>query len=130
MDLQAWRERQASGEMFELPSGLVVRLRRVGMLDLAQQGRIPAPLVSMVEGLLQRGTSLSLSNLGEYSGVVDLVVAAAIVDPPMAEQADDTHLAVGELPMADRLAAFNWCNAPALRLRPFRPESADAVDSP
>ena len=130
MNLSEWRERQATGEAFELPSGLLVRLRRVGMLDLAARGKVPAPLVAMVEGLLQRDAALTLAEFGEYGQVVDLIVAAALIDPPVAEEADKTHLAVSELPMADRLAVFNWCNAPAVRLRPFRSEPEAAVAAP
>ena len=47
MDLSAWRERRLGGEEFTLPSGLVMRLRRVSLLDLAAGGQIPAPLVRL-----------------------------------------------------------------------------------
>lgn len=130
MDLGAWRESRQAGEQFTLPSGLVMRLRRVSLMDLATQGEIPAPLVGLVESLLQRDSvELSLEEFGQYGRVTGLVAKAAAVDPPVADEADGEHLGVDELPMADRIAIFNWANGGVRSLRPFRPEAAESVDA-
>ena len=123
MNLAEWRERQEAGEEFETPSGLVMRLRRVGLLDLAARGTIPAPMVGMVESLLTEGRrSVKVEEFGEYAGTIDLVVMACAVDPPVAEEPGPEVLGVEELPMLDRLAVFNWATGLAAKLRPFRAE--------
>ncbi len=125
MDMRAWRARQLTGEAFTLPSGLVVRLKRVGIMDLAEQGQIPAPLAGIVQHFMdEKDHNVELADFARFSGVINLVVKAALIDPPGADEADDTHLGVDELPMTDRMAIFNWCNEAAESLRPFRPESA------
>ena len=128
MDLYEWRASRDEGELFTLPSGLVMRLRRVSLLDLAEQGEIPAPLVGMVESLLQREeVELSLEEFGRYGKVAGLVVKAAALDPRVADEADGEHVGVQELPMADRMAVFNWANAATRVLRPFREEEGESV---
>lgn len=128
MDLSEWRAKRDAGEPYELPSGLVMRLRRVGLLDLAALGEIPAPLVGMVETLLQREeVELSLGDFAKYGEVAGMVVKAAAVDPPVADEADETHVGLGELAMTDRIAVFNWANGAARLLRPFRPEAGEPV---
>ena len=128
MKLAQWRQERRQGEPFTLPSGLVMHLKRVGILDLVEQGEIPAPLAGLVQEIVdQKEHDLQLEDFGRFSGLINLLTKAAAVDPPVADEADETHLGVGELPMADRMAIFNWCNEVTEALRPFRAESAQPV---
>ena len=128
MDLNEWRVSRDEGELFTLPSGLVMRLRRVGLMDLAALGEVPTPLVGLVETLLQRDeVELSLEDFARYGEVAGLVVKAAAVDPPVGDEPDEGQVGVGELPMADRMAVFNWANAASRVLRPFRAEEGESV---
>lgn len=126
MDLKTWRQQNRTGEAFTLPSGLEVRLRHVSMLDLAERGDIPAPLAGLVQSLIDGGQQqqvrLNLDEFPQYAQVINLVVAATVIDPPVADTASETHLGVTELPIADRLAIFNWANEVADSLQPFRQE--------
>lgn len=125
MKLAEWRAKRDHGEEFETPSGLIVSLRRVSLFDLAERGAIPAPLAGLVQGTLDgKGARLDLAQFPEYAELINLVVAATVVDPPIALEGDDEHLAVAELPMADRLAIFNWANGVAVALQPFRREAS------
>lgn len=125
MELSEWRARQAQGEEAELPSGLVVRLRRVGMMDLAVAGGVPAPLAGALETMMAgKVTLVTLPEFERYAGVVNLVVRAAVVEPEIGEEPGPNRLAVTELPMADRIAIFNWANGGATQLKPFRAPSA------
>ena len=129
MDLRAWRERMAQGEQFCLPSGLVVRLRRVSLMDLMEQGSIPAPLAATVEQILDRKeVKLSVSEFPRFAGVINEVVKASIVDPPMSDEPGEDVLWIRELPMGDRLAVFNWSAEAGDKLRPFRAEAGEPVD--
>ncbi len=130
MNLAVWRARRGAGEQFITPSGLEMRLRRVSLLDLAERGKIPAPLAGMVETMLAtQQSSLSIQQFGEFASVINLVVMAAAVEPPVAEQSSEAALEVGELPMSDRLAIFNWANEVSMKLQPFRAEPEESVDA-
>ena len=122
MTLTAWRAQQREGYAFTTPSGLHVTLKRVSLLDLVEQGEIPAPLMGMVEKALDAAThSTTVKEFPQYARVINLVVKAAVADPPVGDEADEEHLGVEELPIKDRLAIYNWANA-AEQLRPFRSE--------
>lgn len=130
MDLQAWRQAREEGEKVELPSGLTVELVRVGMLDLALRGDVPAPLVAAVNEVMGKGISnLTVENAAEYEGPINLVVKAAVRNPPVRDKPDEHSLGVGELPLVDRLAIFRYCNRYGEQLRPFRGESTAGVES-
>lgn len=132
MKLQDWRTAREGGEAHTTPSGLDVKLRRVDILDLAAQGNIPAPLVSLVSQLYSGGDAspfLDLAAFPEYMQAIDLVATACLVWPPVAEVADEEHLAITELPTGDRLAIFNWANEVTTSLKPFRAQP-DADGNP
>jgi len=123
MDLKAWRQRLAQGEVFVLPSGLQVRLRRVSLLDLAEQGEIPAPITAAVNSVFDsRVRNLTVEETGAFADVVNLLVRAALIDPQPGPEDDDTHICVTSMPMKDRLAIYNWCQE-AQGLLPFRQET-------
>jgi hypothetical protein len=114
LSLDEWRRLRTEGEDAELPSRLVVQLRRVSMLDLAEQGQIPTTLKPKLNALIRRGRKMQmdLDKLKEFIEVVNLVCAACIVGPQ--------GLKVTELPYEDRIAIFNWANQFSGRLQPFR----------
>lgn len=129
MELNEWRKQQQDGEAFVTPSGLTVRVRRVSLLDLAEQGEIPAPLVGMVNKVLDTAVhQLGVKDIPDYAATINHAVKAIVVDPPVADEATDTHIAITELPLKDRLAIFNWANRVEV-LRPFRRESGQPADS-
>ena len=128
MDLATWRSKK-NGEKYTLPSGLVVRVRRVGLIDLAEQGEIPAPLVGLVEELLERNeVRLTLDDFKAYGEVALMVTRAAITEPAITDEPTDDTIGVAELDMADRISVFNHCNEGGRRLRPFREEPEGAVE--
>jgi hypothetical protein len=129
MDLQTWRQQQQEGEEVELPSGLVVRIVLVGMIDLALRGDVPAPLVAAVNQAMAKGiANLTVENAGQYEGPINLVVKAAVVSPVIKDKADEHSMGVSELPMTDRLAIFRYCNRYGEQLRPFRRKSTPGVE--
>ncbi len=120
MNLQEWREKRQRGEDATLPSGLVVRLRKVSLLDLAEQGRIPTTLAPKISEIASGKTpSLRLDQIGEMAEAINIVAAACLVEP------DD--LDVAELPYDDRLAIFQWAGEVSTKLQFFRGESPQPV---
>jgi hypothetical protein len=120
-DIKAWRETLSSE--YELPSGNVARLRRVGLVDLAEQGGIPETLSGQVEAMLkqQQGAArLSIVDLKQFAGAVNLVVKACFVEPRLADVPGEDCLGVTEIPFVDRAEVFRWANESTVKLQPFR----------
>jgi len=121
--LTAWRA--ARTQQLTLPSGLIVTVRKVDLADLLARGRIPTPLVDMV--MVQLGaaetTRVTPEAFGDYVAMVNTVVAAALIDPPLAETPDATHLTIDELPLSDRLAIWNWAQAEGAQFAAFPGQS-------
>jgi hypothetical protein len=127
-NLAEWRAARTVPET--LPSGLPVLLKRnVQLIDVAAQGDIPEPLIPQVEVLINQSKAgpllIEVKDLPRHAGVIDLVVKAVLVDPPVADEADDTHIALRELDFYDRMWIFNWAHGGASSLATF-PEPARA----
>ena len=129
MKLQEWRQR---GELVTLPSGLEVKLRPVNVLDLAVSGKIPAPLMEKLQPLISgKGKELevSLETFEVLGPALNELAKAAAIDPPVADDPDDDHLGVEELPAMDRLAIFKWAHeaSGAAKLEKFRAGQEQSV---
>ncbi len=123
MNLAEWRARQQQGEVFTLPSGLEVRLKKVALIDLAQAGQIPTTLRAPVAEMLKRKPDqpVDLADVEKFGQVLDIVVKACIVEP--------AELDVAELSSFDKQTVFNWANQPAGKLEPFRRQPDGNVES-
>lgn len=123
MNLDEWRAKRADGEIFETPSGLAIKLRALSLMDLAVRGDVPAALTTMVNQVLDKGLGMiTVETAGEFETVLNLVVKAAVIDPPLADERTEAALGVRELPIIDRMAIFRQCNRYVDALKPFRSE--------
>jgi len=125
--LQAWRAQMAEMTEVTLPSGLMVACKRVELLDLVANGQIPAPLLGAVEKLTTASdgetTKVDMAEWPTYAELINVVVKATVVEPPIADESDEEHLGIQELPISDRMYVFNWANTGASALSSFRAES-------
>lgn len=122
--LSAWRA--ASVQEFELErGGPVAKLRRVGLMDLLEQGGIPETLSGQAAKIALESSQrqVSAGELKKFIEVVNLVVKAAMVEPKVTDEPTDQSLGVREIPYAVRVKVFNWANSSIGNLRPFRGES-------
>jgi len=106
-------------------SSLTVKLKQVGLEDLLFQGEIPDTLSGLVQQAIDgKGKNMSLSgaDLPMVLDMMNLVVKAALVWPPVADKGDEDHLGLDELPFVDKEYIFDFCNGGANELRPFRTE--------
>jgi 5,10-methylenetetrahydrofolate reductase len=125
---QDFKKKRKIGELLELPSGLVVKVRSVDLVSLVVSGKIPNSLLQTVQDHLsplegdkpgvEDGTELaknmSPEDLAEVFSVMDSLVVAMAMEPqihPEPENEDDrdeTLLYVDEIDGEDKLFMFNW----------------------
>lgn len=122
LTLDEWRKLRNEGEEASLPSGLIVRLRRVSTMDLAERGDIPAPLQTQLEEMISRQNfnRITLAEFKEFSGIINVVVDACLAGPE--------GLEADELNYQDRLAIFQWANEVGGKLQTFRQQPATALE--
>jgi hypothetical protein len=120
--LAEWRSNNI--EEVELPlSKFTLRVRDVGVIDLAVTGKIPNTMMDLVQQLSDNKiteTQMMQEHGGEFGALLDLVFMNAVVFPPVAEEPDDDHISPKDFVYGDKLALFNWVNREANNVRPFR----------
>ena len=142
MNLAEWRS--ARRRLLTLPSGLEVKIQRVDVQTLLFEGQVPKPLLGMIAGLQGDGLDIDFSDaskiqdniakLPELVVIYNVVVKAAIVDPPAFDDDDyarlqdaakaeyaASHIRVDELPIDDRVKIFEEATAGAKAIAPFPP---------
>lgn len=129
MNYSEYRKTRMQGETITLPSGLEVRVKRVTLIDLAFNGEIPQTLNPVTDELLGKGAGVNINtaDLGKYGEMVALVVKACLMDPPVADESDDAHIALKDMEADDKIEIFRWANRGASQLEKFRPKQAGDV---
>ena len=122
MDLRAWREKR-TGQTFVTPSGLTVTLKPVTVYDLAMRGEIPAPLTGAMNDLISHEQVLTVDALPKFGEAAKVVVAAALVEPLVGEETDETHIRIDELSAMDIIQIYLWAVQEVQALVPFRAEA-------
>lgn len=138
MKLHDWRAQRRIE--VTLPSGLTVTLQRIDLPTLVFTGQIPKPVLSEIAEFSADGTGyldlsdiqsivLHLDKLPALVQMFNTVVKCALVDPPCADIADDTHVAVDELSFADRQFIYDVVTKEVRELMPFLEQSRGGIDS-
>lgn len=126
-DITAQFKAAIEPQEFELErGGPVVKLKKVGLMDLIVQGQIPDSLSGMAAEVASRTTQrqMSVDELERYGAVVDAVFTAACVDPKIGKDVQ-----AADVPFAWKVKVFNWASNSAGVLRPFRGEQAGDVEA-
>ena len=129
--LAAWKAATAPREV-ELSSGLTATIRPVRLENLVLSGSIPLTLLRQAQALKPRkdGTFREEDAL-EMAVVIDAVVLAAVVDPPLTRNGGADSIALYDIPFTDRVKLFEDANRPATALQSFRGQpDGDAADAP
>jgi len=123
IDLTSWRASRQ--QTLALSCGLTVTVRKVALLDLAAQGNVPVPLHAAVQALIDRqgSTPVEVAKLADQAAVIDLVVRAAVISPPITDEPTETSITLSEIPLVDRIEIFSWAQREAAHLATF-PEPA------
>lgn len=121
MDFGEWKRQREEGEEAQLPSGLTVRLRKAGLMDLVGRGDIPQTLHPQVAEWIS-GKSPDLDGFQGLVEIATLVAQACVLSP--VEVREDVML----LPVEDRMAIFQWANEEGASLKTFRGKQTRAVE--
>lgn len=127
--LNEWKARTAP-RVIELPSGLHVRVRPVLLENLMLSGTIPLTLMREVQAVRPRkGGGFREEDALKLTPVIDAVVLAAVIDPPLSREGSDETIALDEIPYTDRVAIFEEVNRPAAALASFRQQPDGDADA-
>lgn len=123
--LAEWRSQQLHEKT--LPSGLVVFLRDVTVTDLALTGKLPPSIMELAEKEQEKGKQeldlkQLMDNVPDINSLLDLLPTLAIVEPPIAEIADDDHIGVSEISKNDKMFLLEWVFRETEVVKPFRDE--------
>lgn len=137
VNLAAWRASRL--HELTLPSGLTVTVRNCDMTDLIIAGKLPNAVLdhaemSAVEGksevdLQKISLELMKKNGPEFVDFLNVITRASLVEPLIGDVADDTHITIGELDIADKTAIMAWVNREVPSLQTFREGQNEPVAS-
>jgi len=128
--LAAWRASRT--QELSLPSGLTVSVRDASIMDLVINGNIPETLMGSIMNQVGNGEQVDLSMFSsdnEFGKLINEMVKICVVDPPIADVADEDHLALSELSGDDKMAIFNHANREVEQVKTFRSEQNELVDA-
>ena len=133
--------------VFELPSGLVVKLRNPGgMQGLIKAKLIPNSLMGIIQKSIKSGSGVDAdvvsdaitqddNFLQEMTEALDAIAVACLVEPkvhPVPETEDDRSdelLYADELPDDDKMFIFQWVSGGVSDLETFRQRHAQNMAS-
>lgn len=127
--LKAWRLALAPREV-ELSNGQTVLVRPVNLEDLVLDGSIPVTLGSQIKKLQKtKGGNYRQEDADKLFAMLEPVVLAAVVDPPVTREGDENNLALDEIWLTDRMAIFEEANRAATALKRFRGQPNGDADA-
>jgi hypothetical protein len=146
-DIGAFKQR-AQGVVLPLPSGLVVKARRVELQTFILQGTVPNPLMEIITEALEKGDKANIpAMVGVEEGKVDLdmvndmfamveeVVVESVVEPQIHREPekesdrDDSLLYVDEVEAMDKMFIFQWAVGGTSDLESFLEEAGADLDA-
>jgi hypothetical protein len=131
--LSEWRAGKFA--TFQLPSGLVVKLRKPTMTDLLLTGQLPPGIAHLADEASKGGgdsvdVAVIMQNAEEMRVMLDVMAKLAIVDPEIADVPDDDHITLSEISGDDKMAIFNFVNGGSQEVRPFRVGEDEPASAP
>lgn len=125
---EEWSELYTKGVVVQLPSGMVARLRPIGVESLVRSGRIPDDLSPLAAMTIWRGqpTDDQIMRFGKGSiDLINIIAEAAFMEPRVVIDGESREVGPGELSidhvdLADKTFILSFVSAPAAALRSFR----------
>lgn len=127
--LLAMRARNEPREI-TLTQGDTMLIRPVKLQNLVMSGSIPLTLVKKMETTQRTAAGgFSLEDAIKMTDVINAVVMAAAVDPPVTAEATDVSMGLEEIDFEDKIVIFTEANRDAADVAGF-PGEHDGRDAP
>jgi hypothetical protein len=126
---QEWKAVRREGELIELPSGRMARLRPVALMELFKLGRIPNSLMKIVAQLTHSESvepmvgsiEKSIQSIEEFSKLLDLLTCSCFVEPRVTEDdPGDDEIHVDDVTFEEKSFVLEYSQTPARAVRNFR----------
>ena len=133
-----FRRLRREGQLVELPSGMVARLRPVALIDLWRTaGNIPDALTSIIaelvanQSLNPEKSEMTGQLIGAVGDLYGMVCRAAFITPAIVEAPRDEaeEIQLEDVTQADRQFVLAWASAPTNELGRFH-HSEGGQESP
>jgi hypothetical protein len=135
MNLDEWRKRREEDrprKTFDI-DGMSLVVGQVRVDDMLFEGEIPTPLPGIVsqDGRkpridMARASKEELQNLNR---AIAIVIKAAAIDPPVADEPSKTAIGIREIPARIRSEIFAWCASEVAAMEKFRDEPDPGADT-
>lgn len=129
-DFRKRRDERHKTETLELPSGVIVELRRPQIDKLIRQGHIPADVAVSVQRLQgQDSSTLKGKELKDYFEVIDLITEHAFVNPKVKKgelsdaDYDNGFISIEDVEENDKVFIMHYVQSGLKDLSKFRPKS-------
>lgn len=95
-------------------------IKPVRLENLVMARRIPVTLVNKMAGIQRTNAGgFRMEDAVEIAEMIDAVVLAAVMDPPVTKDGGDDSLGLIDIPWEDRVLIFTEANRPAAALAGF-----------
>jgi len=131
-----WRKLRKEGQLVQLPSGLVARLRPVSIIDLWKSGNIPDGLTPMIGDLLVNGSvsaeksEMTADLVSTVGQLYEIVCKAAFISPAIVSSPRDDadEIELEDVSQRDREFTLAWVSMPTTELRRFPEEQSAGME--
>jgi len=130
---QAFRKKKLEydeGSIIELPSGLVVKVKRPSVPHMIKAGRLPASLAS-AQFRLQTQAEASDKDIERIYQFQLKIVELALIEPTVKAEPnyDNNEISIDDIEPNDLDAVYAWVNGGTQALEKFR-DSGEGVSTP
>jgi hypothetical protein len=120
-EIKEWKKKTEGGEILELPSGLIVRIKRPKLAVMMKNGIIPSDLLNMSLDVTTGKTSSNPADIQKAIQVMEIILMNSFIEPRLVEKiAGEGEIALEDLTDDDRAFAFAFVQSGRTGLERFR----------
>lgn len=108
------------GVLVELPSGLVVRLRRPSIQVMLRTGQVPSNLIGVAMKMMEGKTPLDQKSAEGFIDVTNTILTKAFVEPVFSLEPQEGEIGPEDLTDDDKGFAFRYVYVGSKKLETFR----------
>ena len=119
-EIRKFKEQRETGQVIELPSGIVVRVRKPDISKLITDGEIPNELLSIALGK-ESLDEMTPEGIQKGLQMMNLLVCHSLVSPKIVEESpQDNEILISDLSEEDKGFIVGDAQAEVGKLKPFR----------